>query len=141
MHYAFVSPDELVVGKERTVWLWARVPGECGHGAARAARAVDCPGRADLSAAGFVACAGHVGENERAVPYRASPHPGELFLGQGGSRSLRDAPVDGGDVKAVYGCFMEHTIYLVVEADDVQQLNRFLLPGMKVSTAKIRPVS
>jgi len=49
--------------------------------------------------------------------------------------------VDGGDVKAVYGCFMEHTIYLVVEADDVQQLNRFLLPGMKVSTARIRPVS
>ncbi len=44
-------------------------------------------------------------------------------------------------MKAVYGCFMEHTIYLVVEADDVQQLNRFLLPGMKVSTARIRPVS
>ena len=45
-------------------------------------------------------------------------------------------------MKAVYGSFMEHTIYLVVEADDIEQLNRLLLlPGMKVSTARITPVS
>ncbi len=49
--------------------------------------------------------------------------------------------MDGVDVKAVYGSFMEHTISLVVEADDIEQLNRFLLPGMKVSTARITPVS
>ena len=62
--------------------------------------------------------------------------------GNGGSRSLHDASVDGVDVKAVYGSFMEHTIYLVVEADDIEQLNRLLLlPGMKVSTARITPVS
>lgn len=36
---------------------------------------------------------------------------------------------------------MEHTIYLVVEADDIEQLNLFLLPGMKVSSARITPVS
>jgi hypothetical protein len=61
--------------------------------------------------------------------------------GQGGSRSLHDASVDGVEVKGFYGSFMEHTIYLVVEADDVERLNLFLLPGMKVCTARITPVS
>ena len=41
---------------------------------------------------------------------------------------------------AMYGAFMEHTIYLIVRADDFEQLNRFLLPGMKVCTTKITPV-
>ncbi|HEX7195563.1 MAG TPA: hypothetical protein VF364_01880 [Candidatus Limnocylindria bacterium] len=41
---------------------------------------------------------------------------------------------------AMYGAFMEHTIYLIVQADDFEQLNRFLLPGMKVCTTKITPV-
>jgi hypothetical protein len=36
---------------------------------------------------------------------------------------------------------MEHVIYLIVEASDVESLNLFLLPGMKVCTAKITPVS
>lgn len=67
--------------------------------------------------------------------------PENCPYGNGGSRSLHDASVTGVDVKAVYGSFMEHTIYLVVEADDIEQLNRFLLPGMKVSTARITPVS
>ncbi len=67
--------------------------------------------------------------------------PENCPYGSGGSRSLHDASVDGVDVKAVYGSFMEHTIYLVVEADDIEQLNRFLLPGLKVSTARITPVS
>lgn len=61
--------------------------------------------------------------------------------GQGGSRSLHDASVDGVEVKAFYGSFMEHTIYLIVETDDVERLNLFLLPGMKVCTARITPVS
>jgi hypothetical protein len=40
----------------------------------------------------------------------------------------------------MYGAFMEHTIYLIVQADDFEQLNRFLLPGMKTCTTKITPV-
>jgi hypothetical protein len=40
----------------------------------------------------------------------------------------------------MYGAFMEHTIYLIVQADDFEQLNRFLLPGMKVCMTKITPV-
>lgn len=67
--------------------------------------------------------------------------PENCPYGNGGSRSLHDASVVGVDVKAVYGSFMEHTIYLVVEAEDIGQLNSLLLPGMKVSTAKITPVS
>ena len=67
--------------------------------------------------------------------------PENCPYGHGGSRSLHDATVPGVDVVAVYGAFMEHVIYLVVEATDLEMLNRFLLPGMKVCTTKIRPVS
>jgi hypothetical protein len=36
---------------------------------------------------------------------------------------------------------MEHVVYLIVEATDIDMLNKFLLPGMKVCTTKITPVS
>lgn len=67
--------------------------------------------------------------------------PEDCPYGRGGSRSLHDASVPGVDVKAVYGAFMEHTIYMVVEADDFTKLNKFLLPGMKVCSTEITPVS
>jgi hypothetical protein len=67
--------------------------------------------------------------------------PEDCPYGRGGSRSLHDATVK--DVKAVgiYGAFMEHTIYMILEANDINMLNRFLLPGMKVCKTKITPVS
>ena len=67
--------------------------------------------------------------------------PEDCPYGKGGSRSLHDASVPGVEVKAVYGAFMEHVIYLVVEADDIDALNTFLRPGMKVCRATITPVS
>ena len=67
--------------------------------------------------------------------------PENCPYGKGGSRSLHDASVDGVEVKAVYGAFTEHVIFLVVETDDIDLLHRFLLPGMKVCTTRIRPVS
>lgn len=67
--------------------------------------------------------------------------PEDCPYGRGGSRSLHDATVDGVDVKGVYGAFMEHTIFLVVEASDLEKLNLFLLPGMKTCTTTITPVS
>ena len=67
--------------------------------------------------------------------------PEDCPYGKGGSRSLHDASVPGAEVKAVYGAFMEHVIYLIVEADDIDALNQVLLPGMKVCTAEITPVS
>lgn len=54
---------------------------------------------------------------------------------------MHDATVDGVKLVASYGAFMEHVIYLVVGADDLELLNKFLLPGMKTCTTTITPVS
>lgn len=67
--------------------------------------------------------------------------PEDCPYGNGGSRKYHDASVEGVTVQGIYGAFMEHTIYMVVEADDLTLLNRFLLPGMKVCTSEITPVS
>jgi len=67
--------------------------------------------------------------------------PKDCPYGAGGSRSLHDSTVSGVNVVAIYGSFMEHVVFLVVEADDIDLLNKFLLPGMKVCTARITPVS
>ena len=53
----------------------------------------------------------------------------------------RSSSVSEVTVHGVYGAFMEHTIYMVVEADDFTMLNKFLLPGMKVCSTEITPVS
>jgi hypothetical protein len=67
--------------------------------------------------------------------------PENCPYGHGGSTSLHDATVPGVRLVAMYGSFMEHVIYLIVEASDLEPLNLFLLPGMKVCTATITPVS
>ena len=67
--------------------------------------------------------------------------PEDCPYGHGGSTSLHDPTVSAVRLVAMYGSFMEHVIYLIVEASDVESLNLFLLPGMKVCTAKITPVS
>ena len=67
--------------------------------------------------------------------------PQDCPYGRGGSGSLHDTTVEGVKLVAMYGAFMAHTIYLIVEADDVEKLNMFLLPGMKICTSKITPVS
>lgn len=67
--------------------------------------------------------------------------PESCPYGHGGSTSLHDTTVPGVRLLAMYGSFMEHVIYLIVEASEIESLNLFLLPGMKVCTAKITPVS
>jgi hypothetical protein len=67
--------------------------------------------------------------------------PADCPYGTGGSRKFHDASAEGVTVHGVYGAYMEHTIYMVVEADDFNQLNRFLLPGMKSCATDITPVS
>jgi hypothetical protein len=70
-----------------------------------------------------------------------SHDPADGPYGNGGSRSLHDADVDGVRVLGVYGAFTEHVVFMVVEADDLEAIHRFLLPGMRTCTASITPVS
>ena len=67
--------------------------------------------------------------------------PQDCPYGHGGSRSLHDATVEGVNLLAVYGAFMEHVVYLIVEAEDLEKLNLLLLPGMKKCRTRITPVS
>jgi hypothetical protein len=67
--------------------------------------------------------------------------PEDCPYGSGGSRKFHDSSVSEVTVHGVYGAYMEHTIYMVVEADDFALLNKFLLPGMKVCSTEITPVS
>jgi hypothetical protein len=67
--------------------------------------------------------------------------PENCPYGRGGSPSLYDDSVAGVKLIGVYGSFMEHTLYYIVDADEIDTLNKFLVPGMKVCTAKITPVS
>ena len=67
--------------------------------------------------------------------------PHDCPYGRGGSPSLRDETVSGVKLVAAYGNFMQHVVYLIVEADDMNALNAFLLPGLKTCTTKIAPVS
>lgn len=67
--------------------------------------------------------------------------PENCPYGRGGSRSLQDHTVTDVKVLGMYGSFMEHVIYIIAEANDIDSLNTFLLPGMKVCTTQITPVS
>ena len=66
--------------------------------------------------------------------------PEDCPYGSGGSRKFHDSSVSEVTVHGVYGAFMEHTIYMIVEADDLDMLNKFLLPGMKSYSTEITPV-
>ncbi|HLM16446.1 MAG TPA: DUF3303 family protein [Acidimicrobiia bacterium] len=67
--------------------------------------------------------------------------PENCPLGSGGSNSLFDPNVEGISLIGRYGANSEHTLFLVVEADDWQALQKFLLPGFTTTTARITPVS
>ena len=59
----------------------------------------------------------------------------------GGSNSLYDDSVDGLKLIGRYGANAQHTLFYVVEADDVNAVHRFLWPGFKICTSTITPVS
>jgi hypothetical protein len=60
---------------------------------------------------------------------------------EGGSNSLFDADVPGVRLIGRYGANAQHTMFYIVEADDVDALQLFLFPGFKRCTATITPVS
>jgi hypothetical protein len=49
--------------------------------------------------------------------------------------------VPGIDVIGRYSANTQHTVYLIVEVDDVNALQRFLWPGFGRCTSTITPVS
>jgi hypothetical protein len=59
----------------------------------------------------------------------------------GGSKVLYNPNVQGLKLRARYGAFAEHTIYYIVEADDLDAVNEFLFPGFMRCTCTITPVS
>ena len=67
--------------------------------------------------------------------------PENCPYGKGGSQSFQDHTVTEVKVLGMYGSFMRHVIYLVVEATDMDMLNKFLLPGLKFCTTSITPVT
>ena len=60
---------------------------------------------------------------------------------EGGSEVLYDPNVEGVELRARYGAFSEHVIYYIVEADSLDAIRRFLVPGFKRCTSRITPVS
>jgi hypothetical protein len=67
--------------------------------------------------------------------------PQDCPYGQGGSRSLFDYESTDVEIKGYWVAFPQHTVYLIVETDDIAKLHAFLKPGAKVTSAEITPVS
>ncbi len=60
---------------------------------------------------------------------------------EGGSKTLNNPDAEGIELRAMYGAFSEHVIYYVVEADNMQAINKFLDPGWTRCTCTITPVN
>ena len=67
--------------------------------------------------------------------------PKDCPYGKGGSPSLFDKTAAGVTLHGWWLAFPQHTVYYVVETDDIASLQGFLKPGTGVTTAEITPVS
>ena len=67
--------------------------------------------------------------------------PENCPMGEGGSKVPYDPKIEGVKVRARYGAFSEHVIYYIVEAESLDAIRRFLVPGFKRCTSKITPVT
>lgn len=69
-------------------------------------------------------------------------HPPELCPKDGGgSNSLFDPTVPGIKLIGRYGANAQHTLFFIVETDDVQAIHKFLWPGFTRCTSTVTPVS
>ena len=69
-------------------------------------------------------------------------HPADLCpKDEGGSKTLYNPKAEGVKFLAMYGAFPEHVIYYLVEAEKIEAVEAFLLPGFERCTSKITPVS
>ncbi len=60
---------------------------------------------------------------------------------EGGPKVLYNPNAEGIKLRAMYGAFSEHVVYYIVEADSIDAVQQFLLPGFKRCTCSISPVS
>jgi hypothetical protein len=67
--------------------------------------------------------------------------PQDCPYGKGGSRSLHDYQSEDVTIHGYWVAFPQHTVYLVVETDDIAALHAFLKPGAGTTTCTITPVS
>ncbi len=72
---------------------------------------------------------------------KQSHAPADCPYGKGGSRSLFDRESTEVAIRGYWLDFPGHTIYLVVETDDIAKLQKFLAPGASSTTAVVTPVS
>ncbi len=61
-------------------------------------------------------------------------------IDSGGAETLIEKGAQGVKVKGRWGAWSQHKIWYLVEADDVQAIQRFLDPGMKLATSTVEPV-
>jgi hypothetical protein len=60
---------------------------------------------------------------------------------EGGTKTLYDPEAPGVKVDRVMGDFSRHTVYYLIEADWLEDVQRFLLPGWSRCTSEVIPVS
>ncbi len=60
---------------------------------------------------------------------------------EGGSKVLYNPNAEGVKLRAMYGAFSEHVVWYIVEADSIDAVQQFLLPGFKRCSCSISPVS
>jgi hypothetical protein len=61
--------------------------------------------------------------------------------GHGGTKTLYDAEAEGVKLDRVLGDFSRHTVYYVLEAQWVEDVQKFLAPGWSICTSEVIPVS
>jgi hypothetical protein len=67
--------------------------------------------------------------------------PQDCPYGKGGSPKLFDREAAGITMHGYWLAFPQHTVYFIVETDDIARLQAFLKPGTGVTTSEITPVS
>jgi len=63
--------------------------------------------------------------------------PQDCPYGKGGSRTLFDAESTDVKIHGAWLAFPEHTLYFIVETDDIVHLQQFLQPGAGKAVAEI----
>ncbi|MEE9249314.1 MAG: DUF3303 family protein [Dehalococcoidia bacterium] len=61
-------------------------------------------------------------------------------IDEGGAKVLIDKDAQGVTLKGRWGAWSRHTIWYLVEADNLEAIQHFLDPGMKRSTCTVEPV-